>query len=117
MPTYEYACQACGHEFEIFQQMREPLKRKCPQCGRLKLQRLIGTGAGVIFKGGGFYETDYRSDSYKKGAEAEKKAAEPATANGTSNGSGCACGADAKTQAANGCGGSAAPKKKPAKAN
>ena len=82
MPTYEYACQGCGHEFEVFQQMSDPLKRKCPECGRLKLQRLIGTGAGVIFKGGGFYETDYRSDSYQKAADAEKKAAEPATANG-----------------------------------
>src|SRR5262245_19304523 len=78
MPTYEYACQACGHGFEIFQQMSDPVKRKCPKCGKPKLQRLIGTGAGVIFKGGGFYETDYRSDSYKKAAAADKKSAEPA---------------------------------------
>jgi putative FmdB family regulatory protein len=84
MPTYEYLCRGCGHEFELFQQMSEPLKRKCPECGRLKLQRLIGLGAGVIFKGGGFYETDYRSDSYKKAAEAEKKAADGAAA--TTNG-------------------------------
>ena len=73
MPTYEYVCQACGHEFELFQQMSAPVKRKCPECAKLKLSRLIGTGSGVIFKGGGFYETDYRSDSYKKAAEAEKK--------------------------------------------
>ena len=72
MPTYEYICQACHHEFELFQQMSDAVKRKCPECGRLKLQRLIVTGAGVIFKGGGCYETDYRSDSYKKAAEAEK---------------------------------------------
>jgi predicted nucleic acid-binding Zn ribbon protein len=52
--------------------MARPL-RKCPECGKLKLQRLIGTGAGIIFKGSGFYETDYRSESYKKGAESEKK--------------------------------------------
>ena len=77
MPTYEYLCQECGHAFELFQQMTAPVKKKCPECGKLKLQRLIGTGSGVIFKGGGFYETDYRSDSYKKGAEAEKKAKEP----------------------------------------
>ena len=77
MPTYEYRCDACGHEFELFQQMSDAVKRKCPTCGKSKLQRLIGTGAGVIFKGGGFYETDYRSDSYKKAHEAEKKAAEP----------------------------------------
>ena len=76
MPTYDYRCEACGHEFELFQQMTDSVKRKCPECGKLKLQRLIGTGAGVIFKGSGFYETDYRSESYKKAAEAEKKAAE-----------------------------------------
>ncbi len=77
MPTYEYLCDACGHEFELFQAMSASVKRKCPDCGKLKLKRLIGTGSGVIFKGTGFYQTDYRSDSYKKAAEAEKKAAEP----------------------------------------
>ena len=76
MPTYDYRCQACGHELEIFQSIKESPKRKCPSCGRQKLQRVIGTGAGIIFKGSGFYETDYRSDSYKKGAEAERKATE-----------------------------------------
>ena len=74
MPTYDYRCNACEHEFELFQAMSAGVKKKCPECGKMKLERLIGTGAGVIFKGGGFYETDYRSDSYKKGAEAEKKA-------------------------------------------
>jgi putative FmdB family regulatory protein len=73
MPTYDYRCNACGHEFELFQQMSAPVQRKCPECGKLKLQRLIGTGSAVLFKGGGFYETDYRSESYKKAAEAEKK--------------------------------------------
>ena len=72
MPTYEYECQACGHTFEIFQSMTEGTKRKCPSCKKNKLQRLIGSGAGIIFKGSGFYETDYRSDSYKKGADAAK---------------------------------------------
>jgi len=76
MPTYDYRCNACGHEFELFQPMSANPKKKCPECGKLKLERLIGAGAGVIFKGGGFYETDYRSDSYKKGAEAAKKAKE-----------------------------------------
>lgn len=76
MPTYDYRCEKCDHEFELFQQMSESVKRKCPECGKLGLKRLIGTGAGVIFKGGGFYETDYRSDSYKKAAEADKKAPE-----------------------------------------
>ena len=76
MPTYDYQCDECGHEFELFQQMSAPVKRKCPECGLLKLRRLIGTGAGVLFKGSGFYETDYRSDSYKSGAKQEKDAAE-----------------------------------------
>lgn len=79
MPTYEYVCDACGHAFELFQGIKEPVKRKCPKCSALKLRRLLGTGAAVIFKGGGFYETDYRSESYKRGADAEKKAAEPKT--------------------------------------
>ena len=69
MPTYEYVCDACGHEFEEFQSMTAPVLKKCPKCAKLKLQRKIGTGAGIIFKGGGFYETDYRSDSYKEAAK------------------------------------------------
>lgn len=73
MPTYEYRCDACSHAFELFQQMTAPVKRKCPKCGKSKLRRLIGIGSGVLFKGGGFYQTDYRSDSYKKAAEAERK--------------------------------------------
>lgn len=75
MPTYEYQCAACGHRFELFQQMSDPVRRKCPKCEKLKLERLIGTGAGVLFKGSGFYETDYRSESYRKAAEAETKPA------------------------------------------
>ncbi len=75
MPTYDYVCDECSHEFELFQAMSDAVKRKCPQCDKLKLRRLIGSGAGVIFKGSGFYETDYRSASYKKAAEAEKKGA------------------------------------------
>lgn len=73
MPTYDYECDACGHEFELFQSISEPVKRKCPECGKLKLRRLFGTGAAVMFKGSGFYETDYRSDSYKQAAEKDKK--------------------------------------------
>ncbi|MBN1125128.1 MAG: zinc ribbon domain-containing protein [Sedimentisphaerales bacterium] len=70
MPTYEYACENCGHEFEQFQSITARALRKCPRCGKLKLNRLLGTGAGIIFKGSGFYETDYRSKSY---TEAQKK--------------------------------------------
>lgn len=78
MPTYEYVCDACDHEFELFQSITASVKRKCPECGKNRLRRKIGTGAAVIFKGSGFYQTDYRSDSYKKAAEADKKQAEPA---------------------------------------
>jgi len=72
MPTYDYECQECGHEFEQFQNITAKSLRKCPECGKLALKRLIGTGAGIIFKGSGFYETDYRSESYKKAAQKEK---------------------------------------------
>ncbi len=76
MPTYDYRCNDCGHEFELFQAMSDSVKRKCPECKKMKLERLIGTGAAVIFKGTGFYQTDYRSDSYKKAAKDDKKGSE-----------------------------------------
>ncbi len=69
MPTYEYACSACDHQFEKFQSITASALRKCPECGKRKLQRLIGTGAGFLFKGSGFYITDYRSDNYKQAAK------------------------------------------------
>lgn len=79
MPTYDYRCDGCDHTFEQFQSITaEPLK-KCPKCGARKLRRLIGTGGGIIFRGEGFYQTDYRSDSYKKAAEAEKPTAAKST--------------------------------------
>ena len=74
MPHYDYVCDACDLHFELFQSITAPVKRKCPQCGKQKLRRLIGPGAAIMFKGSGFYKTDYRSDSYRKGAEAAKKA-------------------------------------------
>ena len=73
MPTYAYECDACGHHFEKFQSMTANSLRKCPECKERKLERLIGPGAGIIFKGSGFYETDYRSDSYKKSEKADKE--------------------------------------------
>ncbi|MCI0334600.1 MAG: zinc ribbon domain-containing protein [Planctomycetes bacterium] len=76
MPTYDYECDACGHTFELFQSISEPVKKKCPDCDKPKLRRLFGTGAAVVFKGSGFYQTDYRSESYKKGAEKDKPASE-----------------------------------------
>ena len=76
MPTYEYRCSACDHQWDEFQSiMAEPTK-KCPKCKKSKAERIISAGGGIIFKGSGFYQTDYRSDSYKKGAEAAKKASE-----------------------------------------
>ena len=102
MPTYDYVCDACHHEFELFQSITAGPKRKCPQCGRFKLRRLIGPGAAIVFKGSGFYQTDYRSASYRKGAEAEKKAASSGKSNGETAGS-----KDKKAKKAAGKGGAA----------
>jgi putative FmdB family regulatory protein len=99
MPTYDYVCQGCGHELEMFQPMSERPKRKCPKCGTLRLKRLIGTGAGFVFKGAGFYQTDYRSQSYKDGAKAEQKSKEEGT---QSQGDGSKSDASKKTPAADG---------------
>ncbi len=71
MPTYEYECDACQYALEKFQQITEKPLKKCPECGKLKLRRLIGGGGAVLFKGSGFYQTDYRSKSYKKGASSD----------------------------------------------
>ncbi len=91
MPTYDYECDACQHTFELFQNINDPVKKKCPECGKLKLRRLFGTGAAIVFKGSGFYQTDYRSESYKKDAKAAKDAAKPADKKGDS-----ASGSDSK---------------------
>ena len=77
MPTYDYVCDACEHSFEAFQSMSEGKLRKCPACKRLKLRRLVGAGAGLIFKSSGFYETDYRGDSYAADAKKDAEAAKP----------------------------------------
>jgi len=71
MPTYEYECPRCKHRFERFQSIKDKPIRTCPRCRGRKVKRLIGSGAGIIFKGSGFYGTDYRSDSYKKDAKKE----------------------------------------------
>ncbi len=76
MPTYEYECKTCGETFDVFQSIKAaPLRRtKCERCDEVRpVRRLIGTGGALIFKGSGFYQTDYRSDGYKKAADADKK--------------------------------------------
>ena len=89
MPTYQYECEACGHEFEELQSMTEPKLKKCPKCGKLKLSRLIGSGAGMIFKGSGFYETDYKKKTPSAGET--KPQAKPASPAAGPCGGGCAC--------------------------
>jgi putative FmdB family regulatory protein len=80
MPTYEYACSACGHEFEEFQGINAKPTVKCPKCGKRTVKRLISAGAGFIFKGSGFYTTDYRSESYKADAKSDSGPAKTDTA-------------------------------------
>jgi putative FmdB family regulatory protein len=87
MPTYDYECQACGHQFEKFQSITAPAVKKCPACAKLKVKRLIGTGAGVIFKGSGFYQTDYRSSSYQADAKKDTSAGSGAAAAKSDTGS------------------------------
>lgn len=74
MPTYEYQCDACRHNFDEFQSFSEKPLKKCPKCKKPKLRRVFGTGAAVLFKGSGFYQTDYRSESYKAAAKADESA-------------------------------------------
>ena len=86
MPTYEYQCDACEHNFDEFQSIKDKPLKKCPQCGKNKLRRVFGAGAAVLFKGSGFYETDYRSESYKKSAKADQEAAKPSSSSASSAG-------------------------------
>jgi putative FmdB family regulatory protein len=107
MPTYDYKCQKCGHQYEVFQSMKDDRLTDCPleECdGQVK--RLLGTGAGIIFKGSGFYETDYRSASYKKGQTADKSS-------GDSGGSSTSSSSDSKPAS----GSSPAPASAPAKSD
>jgi putative FmdB family regulatory protein len=97
MPTYEYQCDACEHNFDEFQSMSEAPLTKCPKCGKKKLRRVFGAGAAVIFKGSGFYQTDYRSESYKQAAKADQEAAGKSAGKADSNG----------TAGSNGTGGTA----------
>ena len=84
MPTYDYICDACQHEWELFQRITEDHIKKCPACKKNKAVRQFGTGAAVMFKGSGFYETDYRSESYKKSAAADKKKTDSSSSDSSS---------------------------------
>jgi putative FmdB family regulatory protein len=108
MPTYDYLCDGCSHKFELFQSMKDDAIKKCPECKKPKLRRLFGTGAALMFKGSGFYTTDYRSDSYKKAAKADSAAGksadssskESSSKSGESSGSGssgASCSGDASS--------------------
>ena len=95
MPTYEYSCEKCGKNFDVFQSMRDEPFSECPKehCrqsrwGHGKVKRLLGTGAGLIFKGSGFYITDYRSNNYKEGAKKAAPAAAPTAGSGEKSGGG-----------------------------
>lgn len=86
MPTYDYECEGCDHRFDAFQAISDDPLKKCPKCGKKKLRRLFGAGAGLIFKGSGFYLTDYRSESYKQAAAADKAPASDTTTPAASSG-------------------------------
>jgi putative FmdB family regulatory protein len=98
MPTYEYKCGACGSEFERFQSIKAAPVKVCPDCKKARVRRLISSGAGLIFKGSGFYITDYRSDGYKKAAQGDSST-----------------GSAASSTASTGSGGSSAPAKSESK--
>ena len=91
MPTYQYECSDCGHEFEMLQSMRDKKIRKCPKCGKFKVERLIGSGTGIIFKGSGFYQTDYKNKGSDSKSTVSAPAAKPKPAAGGGCGSGCGC--------------------------
>jgi putative FmdB family regulatory protein len=98
MPTYDYECQACGHAWELFQSMKDDPVKSCPKCKKRKAKRLMGLGAGLIFKGSGFYETDYkRAGSGKKesGGDSGESQSSSAESKGTEKKS---SGSDAKTK-------------------
>ncbi len=90
MPTYQYECDGCGHAFEVLQSMTEQKLKKCPQCKKSKLQRLIGTGGGIIFKGSGFYATDYKKPEKSSAGKTSKADTTPCKT-GSPAASSCAC--------------------------
>jgi putative FmdB family regulatory protein len=102
MPTYEYECSSCGHRYEKFQSITARPEKKCPACGKRTAKRLIGAGASIIFKGSGFYQTDYRSESYKKAAKADAEAVSGGTKDASSGAKEASGGAKEKAADAKG---------------
>lgn len=100
MPTYDYICDGCGHEFEAFESIKADPQKHCPKCDTDQLRRKIGAGAAVLFKGSGFYITDYRSDSYSKAAKADS------SSSGSSSGSTAASGSGSSGSSGSGSGSS-----------
>jgi len=93
MPTYDYRCNGCGHRFDAFQSIKAGALKKCPECGKNTLERLIGTGGAVLFKGSGFYQTDYRSKEYTEAAKKESGAgSDSASGSGSGSSSGSSSG-------------------------
>jgi putative FmdB family regulatory protein len=111
MPTYDYVCDACEHAFEEFQSFNDEVLIKCPRCGRKKLRRLFGSGAAILFKGSGFYETDYRSDSYKAAAKKETESSSKPTDTAGANGTAAKPDAAGKSDTAKAAGGGKSPGK------
>ena len=114
MPTYEYACRACGHRFEEFQSIKADPIRICPQCQEERVERLISGGSGLLFKGSGFYQTDYRSDSYKAGEKSDGKPAEGGSTSGDAKPDAKPAAAPAGAKDSGGSSGSSGPASSPA---
>jgi putative FmdB family regulatory protein len=96
MPTYDYRCSKCDHEWELFQSIKAEPVKKCPKCGKQGAKRVIGPGAAIVFKGSGFYQTDYRSDAYKKAAAADSKTSDSSSSKDAKSDSGSSAAKESK---------------------
>ncbi len=97
MPTYDYICDKCAHEFEAFESIKADPQRTCPKCHEEALRRKLGPGAAILFKGSGFYQTDYRSESYKKAAKADSSSSSSSPSGGDSKSSGSSSGSSSSS--------------------
>ena len=117
MPTYDYICDACGDATEIFQKITDEPIKKCPACKKNKLVRQFGTGAAIVFKGSGFYQTDYRSESYKKSADSERKSSESSSSSEGSSKESNSGKSESTAKSEPKPAGDSTPKKKPGKSD